>query len=87
MEWEVVGVIVVLVGLIATITGPMIKLNSTLTRLTEKVGNFTTGLEEFKGRYKEQLKEFKEVHEDIYDKVGDHEHRITVLESKDKTEK
>ena len=30
-EWEVVGVIVVLLGLIASISGPMIKLNGTLT--------------------------------------------------------
>lgn len=48
MEWEVVGVIVVLIGLIATVTGPMIKLNSTLTQLATKVENFTNGLEEFK---------------------------------------
>jgi len=79
-EWEVVGVIVVLLGLIATVTGPMIKLNTTLTHLTAKVDNFTQGLEEFKKRYTEQLAKFEGVHEVIHDELDDHEHRITVLE-------
>ena len=42
-EWEVVGVIVVLLGLIASISGPMIKLNGTLTRLNTKMEHFTEG--------------------------------------------
>lgn len=79
-EWEVVGVIVVLLGLIATVTGPMIKLNTTLIRLATKVDNFTNGLEEFKKRYTEQLAKFEGVHEGIQDELDDHEHRITVLE-------
>lgn len=81
-EWEVVGVIVVLVGLVISVAGPMVKLNSTITKLTVQVADFTQGLEEFKDRYKDQLKEFKAVHEDIYKKVDDHEHRITVLEER-----
>lgn len=81
-EWEVVGVIVVLVGLVISVAGPMVKLNSTITKLTVQVANFIQGLEEFKDRYKDQLKEFKDVHEDLYGKVDDHEHRITVLEER-----
>lgn len=35
-EWTVVGVIVVLLGLLGTVTAPMIKLNTTLTKLNDK---------------------------------------------------
>ena len=34
-EWTVVGVIVVLLGLLGTVTAPMIKLNTTLTKLND----------------------------------------------------
>ena len=37
-EWGVVGVIVVLLGLLATVTAPMIRLNTTLTKLNDKFG-------------------------------------------------
>lgn len=79
-EWEVVGVLVVLLGLVASVTAPMIKLNSTITRLTTQMEHFSESMEEFKTQYSEQLREFKGVHEDLYDKVDNHEHRITVLE-------
>lgn len=81
-EWEVVGVIVVLVGLVISVAGPMVKLNSTITKLTVQVAHLTQGLDEFKGQYKDQLNEFKGVHEDINKRVDDHEHRITVLEER-----
>ena len=82
MEWEVVGVIVVLVGLIASISGPMLKLNGTLTRLNTKMENFTEGLEKFQGRYKDHLKEQGEINEKHQAELDNHEHRITVLEEK-----
>ena len=80
MEWEVVGVIVVLVGLIVTVSGPMIKLNSTLTRLTTKMDSFTDGLEKFQGRYKDHLKDQGAINEKHQAELDDHERRITVLE-------
>lgn len=33
-EWEVVGVIVVLIGLVTAIAAPVLKLNSTITKLS-----------------------------------------------------
>ena len=39
MEWQVVTTIVVLVGLIVTIATPMIKLNSSIVKLTDAVSN------------------------------------------------
>lgn len=81
MEWTVVTVIISLVGLLIAIITPIIKLNSTITKLTTQVDSFIKGLEEFKVRYTNQLTEFKNTHDELYDKVDDHEHRITVLET------
>ena len=80
-EWTVVTVIVSLVGLLVAVATPIIKLNSTITKLTTQMENFMSGLDEFKKRYTSQLAELKETHEDIYGKVNNHEHRITVLET------
>lgn len=80
-EWGIVGVIVTLVGLIAAVTAPMIRLNGTLTKLTAQMEHFNAGLEEFKRQYDRQLEKFEGVHEDLYNEIGNHEHRITVLET------
>lgn len=87
MEWTVVTVIIALVGLLGGIVTPIIKLNSTITKLTAQVESFIKGLDEFKARYTSQLKEFKQTHDDLYEKVDDHEHRITKLETKQDMEK
>ncbi len=39
MEWTVVTVIVVLVGLIASVAKPLLSLNATITRLNESVNS------------------------------------------------
>lgn len=82
MEWTVVTVLVALAGLFGAVATPMMKLNATIAKLIAQMESFRSGLEEFKGRYTDQLAEFKETHDDIYNKVDDHEHRITVLETK-----
>lgn len=81
MEWTVVTVIIALVGLFAAVATPIIKLNATITKLNTRMELFVTGLDEFKARYTNQLAEFKQTHDDIYDKVDNHERRITVLET------
>ena len=82
MEWNIVTVIISLVGLFVAVATPIIKLNSTIAKLTAQMESFMNGLAEFKTRYTNQLHEFKQTHEDIYEKVDDHEHRITKLEVK-----
>lgn len=81
MEWTVVTVIVSLVGLLVMVATPIIKLNSTITKLTTQMEIFMNSLDEFKMRYSNQLHEFNKTHEDIYGKVNNHEKRITVLET------
>lgn len=82
MEWTVVTVIIALVGLFAAVAGPMLKLNSTIVKLITRMDAFQDGLEGFKGRYTNQIQECKRTHDDLYNKVDDHEHRITILETR-----
>lgn len=63
-EWQVVLVIISLVGFVIGVVTPLIKLNSTITEL-----NVT-------------LKNTNKIVACIDEKVDDHEHRITILESR-----
>ena len=81
-EWGVVGVIIAMVGLIISVATPMIKLNSTLTKLITQMDNFSNGLAAFQVRYKEQLASQKEINDTHQKELDDHEHRITVLEER-----
>lgn len=81
-EWGVVGVIIAMVGLIISVATPMIKLNSTLTKLITQMDNFSNGLAAFQVRYKEQLASQKEINETHQKELDNHEHRITVLEER-----
>lgn len=81
-EWEVVGVIVTLLGLITAIVAPILKLNSSVVTLNA-TANFLT----------DEMREFREgnheAHRDIYgrlDKKGKIlERHETQLESHEKT--
>ena len=81
-EWTVVTVIVAIVGLIATVAAPIIKLTSTINILSGKVELLLSNLEDFKTRYKETLEELKDTDQRQYNQLNDHEHRITQLEAK-----
>lgn len=81
-EWGVVGVIIALVGLVAGIVGPITKLTQSITKLTVVVDRLDA-------EQKTQRANAKESHQKLWDKCGeqdevlnDHEHRITVLETK-----
>lgn len=79
-EWGVVGVIVVLLGLLGTVTAPMIRLNTTLTKLNDKFDTLNeklTGVSESNHASHRRLWE----HEEMQDsKLHDHETRIQILE-------
>ena len=53
LEWQVVTTLVVLVGLIVTIVTPMIKLNTSIVKLTDAVQN----LQVFQDLNKDKLEE------------------------------
>ena len=78
-EWTIVGVIVVLLGLIGTVTAPMIRLNTTLTKLNDK---FDTLDEKLAGVSESNHASHKRLweHEEMQDgKLHDHETRIQIL--------
>lgn len=79
-EWTVVGVIVVIAGLIATVTAPLIsntkamtKLSDSIEHLSYRVSQEEKELDEFKGKS-------SKTHQKIFDKLDNHENRIDNLE-------
>lgn len=90
MEWTVVGVLVTLIGLAVSVGRPIIKLNSTITRmnaLLESIDRRLTALE--RGSQDQQAKA-SEAHRRIWkhieendDKIADHETRLKLLEGRD----
>ena len=75
MEWTIVGVIVVLVGLIGAFVKPLIKWNTSLVENTTAIKGLT---EAVKGNENRNEKE----HGKIWDKLDDHDERINELEKK-----
>lgn len=80
-EFDVVNVIVVLVGLLITVGTPILKLTNSMNTLSGQVTLLLKNLDDFKDRYKDNLKELKDTDQDLYDKYNDHETRITKLET------
>lgn len=68
-EWQVVGVIVVLIGLVTAIVTPIIKLNTSVVKLTTIVDKLAKDMDNN-----------SESHKDMECQLNDHETRITVLE-------
>ena len=81
-EWGVVGVLVVLVGLFLSVGAPVIRLNSTITKLS-------TLVEGLRDRQAQQEQNNSDSHRRIWKHneeqdavLNDHETRITILERK-----
>lgn len=81
-EWAVVGVIIALVGLVAAVAGPMLKLNTTLV-------NATLELKHLKENLKEALTQNTDAHKRLWkeidrhdEQIKDHDRRIQRIEDK-----
>lgn len=72
-EWEVVGVLVVLIGLITAICKPVIQLTRAITKLTDAVG-------ELERRLDRENTENRITHERLYQRDAEHEKRLNELE-------
>jgi hypothetical protein len=83
MEWTVVGVIVTLGGLAALIMSPVVKLNSTVTKLATLVDRLVADNHELsKGNAESHRRLWDDqVRQD--DLINDHETRITVIERRE----
>lgn len=82
MEWQVVTVIVALVGLVTAIVAPLIRLNTSITKLT-------VTLDQALERLAKQEENSHASHKRIWDKnkeqdkrLNDHEKRISFIERK-----
>lgn len=85
-EWNVVGVLVVVVGLFLSVGAPVIRLNSTLTKLS-------TLMEAVQTRQDRQERDNTDSHRRLWKHndgqdafLRDHETRITILERKEGTQ-
>ena len=81
-EWQVVGVIVALIGLVASIVTPMLRLNSTIATLTAAVKENSKALERHEIHSREAHKRLHGRIDEVEDKVDDQESRLTALEAK-----
>ncbi len=85
-EWNVVGVLVVVAGLFLSVGAPVIRLNSTLTKLS-------TLVEAVQSRQDRQDPDNTDSHRRLWKHndeqdaaLNDHETRITILERKEGTQ-
>ena len=82
-EWQVVGVALTLIGLVAALVTPMLKLNTSITTLTVVVKENSKALENHKLHSREVHARINSRIDEVEDKVDEHDRRITKLETKD----
>ncbi|WP_050696603.1 hypothetical protein [Anaeromassilibacillus senegalensis] len=87
MEWQMVCVIIALVGLVGAIVGPIVKLNTNITKLTVTLQNVEVRMErqeesghEARKRLWDKNEEQDKVIADHGRELSDHEGRISRLE-------
>ena len=76
-EWSVFGVIVAIAAFLVTVVKPIITLNTSITRLTEIVDKMSHDLDALTERN-------AQTHARLFDRIENHETRITVLEERSK---
>lgn len=76
-EWHIFEVIVALIAFVATVVAPIVKLNTSIVKLTAIVDKMATDLGDLTSRN-------ASTHERIFGQLNDHETRITVLEEKER---
>lgn len=79
-EWEVVGVIVALLGLIAAIAGPLIKLNTSITTLTVTLKGLNDDIDDLTVKNTKSHQRLWDHNEEQDKKLNDHEMRLTIVE-------
>lgn len=82
MEWTVVTVIVVLVGLIAAVVKPLLSLNATITRLTESVNSLEKNIAGLTEKNDDSHDKLWEKNSAMDEKLNNHETRLQIIESR-----
>ena len=81
-EWTVVGVVIALIGFAASIVGPVVKLNTSITKLTVTMDTLASRLIKIESDNHDSHKRLWQHNDEQDDKLADHEHRIKVMEGK-----
>lgn len=82
-QWDVVLVITALVGLGVAIVTPLIKLNTSITKLSTLLDGLTGDMRELTDKNTKSHQRIWDKLDEHEESVNDHEIRITVLEKKD----
>lgn len=83
-EWEVVGIIIALVGFAIAVGTPVIKLNTSITKLIFHIDSLDQGLEKLETKNHESHGRLWKHNEEQDKELDDHEKRIIILEEKEK---
>lgn len=83
MEWTIVTTIVVIVGLFISVGTPIIKLIQSIAKLNGTIELLNQRLSTTDTRLTDVSERNAKSHERIFDKLDDHEVRISVLEKKE----
>lgn len=86
MEWTVVGVIVTLVGLGAAIVPPIIKLNTSIVKLTDSNDRLSEKLTSMETSNTSEHRRIWTAVDKNHGHINDHETRISVLEDRERNE-
>jgi predicted nucleic acid-binding Zn-ribbon protein len=81
-EWNVILVLIEVVGLFFLVGKPLINLNTTIATLKASVDILSSRLDNTEEKNREAHKEFHEHFKDVDTELQDHEYRIKSLESK-----
>ena len=87
MEWQIVTVIIALVGLGATVTKPIMNLTNTLAKLNHTCQNLEERMEKFENKNSDSHGKLWEHNKKQDEKIADHDKRISTLEKKHIVEK
>jgi hypothetical protein len=83
-EWEVVGVIVALVAFLTAVVTPMLKLNTSIVKLTSAVAVLQENIKELTSNNSAGHNKLWEHNHEQDRQLADHETRITVIEARQK---
>ena len=81
-EWEAFGVIVTLVGFGIAVGTPILKLNTSITKLITRISALDGNIDELTERNRKSHERIWEHNDKQDEKISDHETRITILEKK-----
>ena len=82
MQWEVVTVIIALVGLLATVTKPIMTLTKTITKLNDTCQSLEERMERFENHNHDSHVKIWAHNDKQDEQLTQHENRISKLEEK-----